>query len=199
VPPVTRQREPLNALSQPEEIRQRLYESRTLWTHVWVDAQLIRYGPNGFSGPGQVYRNLMWIGNPNRNEPSERRLVIAGSIDGGPLYALLVQDQHAFEVDLRKSLEYSYTLRETNPFYDLIGSGYRRIYGFDLHGMLDGSYLSSMLFGAGLVSLPGELLVIGQGKMLDRDVLIVVNQLEDDRLEPLSNPVNIFADGYHLG
>ena len=179
------QPEPLTAFSTPDEIRQRIYESRSLWSNLWVDAQLIRYGPPGFGGPAQVYRNLMWIRNPGAADPTERRMVIAGTADGGPQFASLLQDKKVSEVDLHRGLEYVYTLAETNPFYDVIGPGYRGMYGFDLRGVLDGSYLSSMLFGAGLVSLPGELRVLGPGRMMGRDVLIVLHQLQGGQMEQI--------------
>lgn len=180
---LAQQPEPLTAFSTPAEIRQRIFESRSLWTNVWVDAQLIRYGPPGFGGPAQVYRNLLWIRNPTRTDPTERRLVIAGTAEGGPQFASLLQDKNVSEVDLHRGLQYEYALGETNPFYDVIGPDYRGMYGFDLRGVLDGSYLSSMLFGAGLVSLPGDLRVLGPGRMMGRDVLIVLHQLQGGQME----------------
>lgn len=177
--------EPLNASSQPDEVRQRMYESRTLWSNVWVDAQLIRYGPDGFVGAGQVYSNLMWISNPTPDEPSERRLVISESSDGNPLYASLVQDQKVHEIDLRNGLAYTYNLRQNNPFYDAMSPSYRGMYSFDLRGVLDGSYLSGMLFSAGLVSLPGKLEVVGTERLLGREVLMVKNHLADGHMEQM--------------
>ena len=185
LPPLARQHEPLNAASQPDEIRQRMYESRTLWSNVWVDAQLIRYGPDGFVGPGQVYRNLMWINNPGPGEPSERRLVIAGSAERGSMYVSLVQDQKIYEIDLASGLSYTYNLRQNNPFYDAMQPGYQGMYGFDLRGVLDGSYLSGMLFSAGLVSLPGKLEVVGTERLLGREVLVILNHLADGHMEQL--------------
>jgi DNA-directed RNA polymerase specialized sigma24 family protein len=185
LPPLSRRFEPLSASSQPDEIRQRMYKSRTLWSNVWVVAQLIRYGPDGFVGPGQVYWNLMWINNPGPSGSSERRLVIAGSDDRGSLYISQVQDQKIYEVNLDSGLAYVYNLRQNNPFYDATNPGYRGIYGFDLKGVLDGSYLSGMLFSAGLVSLPGKLEVVGWGRLLGRELLIVVNHLEDGHMEEM--------------
>jgi RNA polymerase sigma factor (sigma-70 family) len=185
LPPLPRQHEPLNASSQPDEIRQRMYESRSLWSNVWVDAQLIRYGPDGFVGPAEVYSNLMWINNPSPDKPWERRLVISESADGNPLYASLVQDQKVHEIDLRNGLAYTYNLRQNNPFYDAMSPGYRGMYRFDLRGVLDGTYLSGMLFSAGLVSLPGKLEVVGTERLLGREVVMVINHLADGHMEQL--------------
>jgi hypothetical protein len=126
---------------------------------------------------------LMWINNPSPGEPSERRLVIAGSAERGSLYVSLVRDQKIYKIDLGSGLAYTYNLRQNNPFYDAMRPGYRGMYSFDLGGVLDGSYLSGMLFSAGLVSLPGKLEVIGQDRLLGREVLEVLNHLEDGYME----------------
>ncbi len=185
LPPLARQHEPLTASSSPNEVRQRMYESRSLWSNVWVDAQLIRYGPDGTVGPGQVYRNLMWINNPGPNEPSERRLVIAGSADRGSLYVTQVQDENIHEIDLGNGLAYNYNLKQNNPFYDAMTPNYQGMYSFDLRGVLDGSYLSGMLFSAGLVSLPGKLEIVGTERLLGREVLKVLNHLADGHMEQM--------------
>jgi len=127
----------------------------------------------------------MWINNPGPGEPSERRMVIAGSAGRGSLYVSLVQDQKIYEIDLGNGLAYTYNLRQNNPFYDAMHPGYRGMYSFDLRGVLDGSYLSGMLFSAGLVSLPGKLEVVGRGRLLGREVLIVLNHLEDGHMEQI--------------
>jgi hypothetical protein len=127
----------------------------------------------------------MWINNPSQDKRPERRLVIAGSADGGAMYASLVLDQEIYEIDLLNGLTYRYNLEQANPFYDVMLTIYRGIYGFDQRGILDGSYLSGMLFSAGLVSLPGKMEVIGPDRLLGREVLIVENHLENGHTEQM--------------
>jgi len=176
---------PLNLSSSIDEIRQRMFISRSLWKQAWVDALLIRYGPPGYVGPALVYRNQMWISNPRQEDPNEHHLVISGLVFDDPNYALYTQGQDVYTVDLRSSVQYTYPRGDKNPIHDLASPVHQGMYGYDQRGMLDGSYLSDMLYSAGLVSSIGDLEILEQNKYLDRDILILTNELQNGITEQL--------------
>jgi hypothetical protein len=70
-----------------------------------------------------------------------------------------------------------------NPIYDSLRPVYLGMYGFDQGGILNGSYLTSMVYGAGLVSLSGNLHGLRTESMLKRRVLVVENRLMDGFFE----------------
>jgi LysM repeat protein/DNA-directed RNA polymerase specialized sigma24 family protein len=57
---------PLNNNATPREVIQRLTISQSLWSTVWVDAQLTRNGPAGYIGPPDVTYEQAWIDNPGK-------------------------------------------------------------------------------------------------------------------------------------
>jgi RNA polymerase sigma factor (sigma-70 family) len=176
---------PLNPVSSAEDVRQRMYISRSQWNRVWVDALLIRYGPPGYEGPAQVYRNQMWINNPSQTNPTERFLVISGPVFEDPIYALYVEGNDAYTIDLRSSMQYAFDRGDANPFYDLASPVHMGMYAYDQRGILDGAYLSDMLFAAGFVSVIGNLEVTGQNRYLDRDIIVLENVLQNGFSERL--------------
>ena len=176
---------PLNMSSGIEQIRQRMFISRSLWKRAWVDALLIRYGPPGYAGPAQVYRNQLWISNPISKNATERQLVISGLVYDDPMYTLYTQGQEVYTVDLRSSMQYTYPRGSANPIHDLASPVHLGMYGYDQRGLLDGTYLSDMLFSAGFVSQLGDLKIVEQNQYLDREILILTNQLDNGITEQL--------------
>jgi DNA-directed RNA polymerase specialized sigma24 family protein len=57
---------PLTFTSSPEEIRQRILESHTLWNTLWADASVYKYGPAGYVGIPDVRREQIWVRQPYR-------------------------------------------------------------------------------------------------------------------------------------
>ena len=70
---------PLTTASTTQEILQRMVESRTLWRSLWADAQIVYYGPPGYVGPPQIYRNQVWI-----RQPGRQSLFLTGEYSGSP-------------------------------------------------------------------------------------------------------------------
>jgi hypothetical protein len=109
--------------------------------------------------------------------------VLAGPANGEPLYAQYLRDRSVLEFDLKNGLIFNYEMGDYNPIYDSLRPVYLGMYGFDQSGILNGSYLTSMVYGAGLVSLPGNLHGLRTETMLKRRVLVVENRLMDGFFE----------------
>ncbi|HVN54242.1 MAG TPA: hypothetical protein VMT46_07920 [Anaerolineaceae bacterium] len=69
----------LGSASTTQEILQRMVESRKLWSTLWADAQIVYYGPPGYIGPPQVYRNQVWL-----RQLGRQSLFLTGDYSGSP-------------------------------------------------------------------------------------------------------------------
>jgi DNA-directed RNA polymerase specialized sigma24 family protein len=70
---------PLNPASTPQDVIRRLTSSQSLWSTIWVDAQLTRNGPTGYIGPPDVTYEQAWIDNP-----SKRSIELSGKSSDRP-------------------------------------------------------------------------------------------------------------------
>jgi len=183
IEPTVRRRTPLNIDSTEDEIRTRLYESRGIWDQVRLDALLIRYDPADNGRAPSIYRNQIWLRNPRVETPVDYWLVLAGAPNGEPLFAQYLQGRSVSEIDLKNGLIFKYEMGDHNPIYDSLHPVYLGMYGFGEEGILNGSYLTSMVYGAGLVSLPGNLHGLRTETLLKRRVLVVENRLMDGFFE----------------
>ena len=55
---------PLRAGSSSQEIIQKMKESSHYWHTLWYEAQIIRYGPVGYTGPPRERREQVWVKQP---------------------------------------------------------------------------------------------------------------------------------------
>jgi DNA-directed RNA polymerase specialized sigma24 family protein len=159
---------PLTENSDPQEILQRMRASRGLWQSLWADALIIRYGPPGYVGPPQFFRNQIWIGE------SDQKVVIAGPSDEAPTYAMLIDASSVYELELESGISYYYVVHPWVAF--LPGEArphFLGTYGYDTRGILDGSYVSRLLFPSELAQNAWKIWVEGSEKMLGRDVLVL--------------------------
>jgi LysM domain/WD40-like Beta Propeller Repeat len=93
-------REALTAQSSPEEIIQRVNASHRNWRTLWLDAQIIDYGPPGYIGAPFVRREQLWlsstrdglllIGKEGNSQPE--RIVL--NINGTSYEHIIEEDQH---------------------------------------------------------------------------------------------------------
>lgn len=95
--PVTpiRQVYALTSRSSSESIQQHLFESSQHWHTLWMDAQVIEYGPTSYIGPARLYRAQSWIAQPDQS------LELIGAPNGRPSLAWLASGGSARLVDLR--------------------------------------------------------------------------------------------------
>lgn len=159
---------PLTENSDQQQILQRMLDSRSSWQTLWADALIIRYGPPGYIGPPQFYRNQIWIGE------SDQKVVIAGPSDEPPTYAMLINSSSVYELDLEAGISYYYIVHPWVAF--LPGEArpqFLGTYGYDTRGILDGSYVSRLLFPSEMVQNAWSVWVAGSEKMLGRDVLVL--------------------------
>lgn len=59
---------PLSIRSTSNEILQRIEQSDSLWATLWMDLQVIWYGPENYIGPARAYRYQAWISQPNQSQ-----------------------------------------------------------------------------------------------------------------------------------
>jgi hypothetical protein len=88
-PPV----EPLNSWSHPDEIRERLEESWTLWKRLWADATITRT----YAGEVYVNREQIWLEQPGK------ALWLSGSPEGTPVDIRITSEGLSAIYDLEKS------------------------------------------------------------------------------------------------
>jgi hypothetical protein len=67
---------PLSTLSEPLQVFQRIFESERYYHTLWVQAQVIEYGPPGLIGPPEVKQLQAWISRPSLS------LTLLGDPDG---------------------------------------------------------------------------------------------------------------------
>jgi LysM repeat protein/DNA-directed RNA polymerase specialized sigma24 family protein len=85
---------PLNANSTPREVIQRLTSSQSLWSNVWVEAQLILNGPAGYIGPPDVTYEQAWVDNSGR-----RSVELSGKSSIQPDSAYALSGSAASQID----------------------------------------------------------------------------------------------------
>lgn len=78
--------EPLTRNSDSQTIMQRLKESNTLWNTLWMEAQVVEYGPESYIGPEKSYHAQIWISQP------EQSLEFFGSLGQDPNSLHVVSD-----------------------------------------------------------------------------------------------------------
>lgn len=85
---------PLNASSTPREVIQRLTSSQSLWSTVWIDAQLTLNGPSGYIGPPDVTYEQAWVDNPGK-----RSTELSGKTPSRPDWVYTLSDNTSFHLD----------------------------------------------------------------------------------------------------
>jgi len=169
-----------------ERIRLRIGQSRSIVGQVWVDAQLVEYGPAGYIGSPRTYRTQMWLQDWSPENPTERRLVLAGSTIR-PETALYIQDDQMFEVDFLTGLSYQFAqnflsgavLNEYDPRLTVAPNV--RYPG--RRSLQDGTFLSGLLFGSWFSTEGGSLEIAFTDQMFDRDILVIKRMVEGETRE----------------
>ncbi|HEY5572983.1 MAG TPA: hypothetical protein VIK64_08220, partial [Anaerolineales bacterium] len=79
--------EPLDIMSSPESVQERISHANLHWNSLWQDVSLIFYGPPGYVGPPDTIRAQIWLRQPNETK------MIAGPVGGRPDYQFLGRDK----------------------------------------------------------------------------------------------------------
>jgi len=58
---------PLSASSSSDEIKVRMMTGYDLWVVLWADIQITNYGPASYIGPAKIYRDQIWISQPDQS------------------------------------------------------------------------------------------------------------------------------------
>jgi DNA-directed RNA polymerase specialized sigma24 family protein len=144
-PPLLR---PLSAGSTTQDVIQRLTSSQSLWSTIWVDAQLTLNGPVGYIGPPNITFEQAWI-----DQPARRSIELSGKSSTYPDWVYMLDGSTGTQID-RKT-----TQRQDFPSDQLLKSEQLRAMVFPLNS----DWLSS-----------GGSLVIGKlGSYIGRQALQV--------------------------
>jgi DNA-directed RNA polymerase specialized sigma24 family protein len=136
LPPV----KPLSMQSSLQEIKDRMGQSSQHWNTLFAEALVVDYGPVGYIGPPQLYRNRLWFSQPGH------RLVLAGPPDSRPDYARIVIGNNYFEEDISSGVAYypkpidlAVSQRASTIIltYALDFANRNRLFGYYLTDMLD--------------------------------------------------------------
>jgi hypothetical protein len=159
--------EPLSPLSNLQQIKNRMEQSDYYWSTVYAEALILDYGPRGYVGPPQIYRNRVWFSQPSH------MMVLAGRPNQAPDYARIVIDNNFFEEDMNtgvafypKSIDLINSPRASSIIlsYALNYSERNRLYGY---------YLTDLLFPYNAISNASQIQVIGPDSFNGRPVLVL--------------------------
>lgn len=161
---------PLAALglaSSEAEVRHRMAESARFWRSLWADGLLLNYGPAGYIGPPQVYRNQIWLEQP------EKQMVISGLPDTSG-YVTFRLYKYLYEMDLQNRLTYYYRADEQAS---------QRLYGparafsdpdgTDLRWYVDGSPVQRLVYPQPLALQARSIQVVGMEPAASIELLVV--------------------------
>ncbi len=162
-PPV----EPLTMQSSLQDIEARMEQSSSQWSTLYAEALIVDYGPKGYIGPPQFYRNRLWFSQP------AHLLALAGRPDQNPDYARIVINNNYFEEDMTtgvayypKSIDFINSQRASSVIlsYALSFADRNRLYGY---------YLTDMLFPYDAITNASQIQLIGIDSFNGRKVLIL--------------------------
>jgi DNA-directed RNA polymerase specialized sigma24 family protein len=89
---------PLDANSTPAEVMQRLTSSQSLWSTIWVDAQLTLNGPAGYIGPPDVTYEQAWV-----DRSGKRSIELSGKSSSYPDWVYAASGNAASQIDRQLS------------------------------------------------------------------------------------------------
>jgi DNA-directed RNA polymerase specialized sigma24 family protein len=163
LPPV----KPLSMQSSLQEIKDRMAQSSQHWNTLFAEALVVDYGPVGYIGPPQIYRNRLWFSQPGH------RLVLAGPVGSRPDYARIVIGNNYFEEDISsgiayypKSIDFADSPRASTILlsFALNFANRNRLFGF---------YLADMLSPFNAISDAAEITLLGQETYPGGKVLVL--------------------------
>jgi DNA-directed RNA polymerase specialized sigma24 family protein len=94
--------EPLDIMSSPESVQERISRASLHWSTLWQDVSLIFYGPPGYVGPPDTIRAQIWLRQPNETK------MIAGPVGGRPDYQFLGRDKGFHQATVDSLLRWYY-------------------------------------------------------------------------------------------
>jgi DNA-directed RNA polymerase specialized sigma24 family protein len=156
----------LNEYASPQEVRQRILESQGMYHTLWVDAQVIDYGPANYVGPPQTYRNRLWIHQPDN-------ILVAVGRPNSPEVMLAFQGSRHFGTDLRTGQVFQGANEPTPPFDELLPFVRLAETPYQVGRPLSGFYLGDLIFPAVFHALPGSMDVLGMEMAAGRHAVVV--------------------------
>jgi len=94
--------DPLDIMSSPESVQERISHANLHWSTLWQDVSLIFYGPPGYVGPPDTIRAQIWLRQPNETK------MIAGPVGGRPDYQFLGRDKGFHQATVDSLLRWYY-------------------------------------------------------------------------------------------
>jgi DNA-directed RNA polymerase specialized sigma24 family protein/WD40 repeat protein len=159
--------QPLTGQSSIQEIKYRMEQSDYFWSTLFADALIVDYGPKGYVGPPQLYRNRLWFSQP------AHMMVLAGRPNQSPDYARIVIDNNYFEEDMVSGVAYypkSVDLVNSQRASSVILS---YALNFANRNKLFGYYLTDLLFPYNAISNASQIQLVGQDSFNGRVVLVL--------------------------
>jgi DNA-directed RNA polymerase specialized sigma24 family protein len=89
---------PLSTASTPKDVIQRLTSSQSLWSTIWVDAQLTLNGPAGYIGPPDITYEQAWI-----DKPASRSIELSGKSSTDPDWVYMLDGSTGTQIDRKTS------------------------------------------------------------------------------------------------
>lgn len=176
VTPRTSQK-PLTLQSSLQDIKARMEGTDYYWSTLYAEALIVDYGPPGYIGPPNLYRNRLWFSQP------AHMMVLAGPPNQAPDYARIVIDNNYFEEDMKsgvayypKSIDLINSQRASSVIlgYALSYADRNRLYGY---------YLSDMLFPFNAISNATQIELAGQDNFNGRAALVLRWMRKDQKAQ----------------
>lgn len=107
VPPVA-QSGPADQPATSSELALHIQQNINSWNTLWIDAQVLIYGPEGYAGPPRVSRSQIWISR-------EQLLVLIGSPMEGPEEVFLRNGTRFYRAKPGSNQPWFFALKDNDP------------------------------------------------------------------------------------
>jgi RNA polymerase sigma-70 factor (ECF subfamily) len=165
---------PLRPDSGADEIRLRIASSRSYWNSLWLEGRVIFYGPPGYIGPPQVYRNQVWVKQTGLKNASKEALVLAGKEGGDPQYVSVINQQGIYQIELPGGLSYlTQSLPSTTQSALLLPGQADELYQYDATQAMNGEAISRLYFPSDLTFADSDIHILRAEKRLGRRAQVV--------------------------
>ena len=150
----------------------RIRASRDSWRTLWADATIVDYGPLGYAGPPQVYRNQVWISQP------DQMLILGGPPTAVADYLRVVMGNNFYEMDLKNGMAYYPSSIDFLPTDTTSKLLIEHVQNYSARNQLYGFYLSNILSPLSSDISNGNYEVIGESTSSGRDSLVLAHNIE---------------------
>ncbi len=165
---------PLKPNSDANEIRFRMAESRSYWSSLWLEGRIIFYGPPGYIGPPQVFRNQVWVQQTGSNSSGDEKVILAGQEGSDPQYVSFINQEGTYQIELPRGLSYFTHNPSSVPNSDnTLYGAQESLDKYDFSQVMNGEAISKLFSSTELLFPGSDMHIIHTENILNRRALAV--------------------------